>query len=308
MTRTLHLMIWWLAAAAPAAALTIATYNVENYLLADRLADGVYREAYPKPESERTALRQVVAGLAPDILAVQEMGGAPYLEEFQRELSQAGQDYPFAALLEGPDPDRHVAVLAKVPFQAVRRHDQLPTAYLGRQDRVKRGVLEVVIASPAGDFSLFVVHLKSRHTERADDPESAQQRQAEAVAVRDLVLARYPDPAKGRYIICGDWNDSPGSRAVRALARRGDTSLGEILAAADSRGDTWTHYYRREDAYSRMDYVLVSPALRALVAGGRAVIADGPGVRDASDHRPVGVELALAVTRPKETGPVAAGR
>ncbi len=96
-----HLLLVWfsLSAAAPAPALIIATYNVENYLVTDRLVAGVYREAYPKPEKEMSALRQVIAGIAPDILAVQEMGGPAYLAEFQGELRQAGQNFPFTALL-----------------------------------------------------------------------------------------------------------------------------------------------------------------------------------------------------------------
>jgi endonuclease/exonuclease/phosphatase family metal-dependent hydrolase len=282
-------------AAAWAQALTIAAYNVENYLVADRMVEGVYREAYPKPEIEKAALKQVISGISPDILALEEMGKQPFLDEFQRELKQAGQDFPFTALLEGPDPDRHVAVLAKVPFKEVRRHARLATTYFGQKQTVKRGALEVIFATSAGDVSLFVVHLKSRHTEREDDPESALQRAQEAEAVRDLVLSRYPDPTKGRFIICGDWNDTRFSRPVRALQKRGDLPLGEILRAADSRGETWTHFWRREDTYSRIDYLLVSPALQSFVVGGRASIWDGPGVTEASDHRPVVMQLKLTV-------------
>jgi endonuclease/exonuclease/phosphatase family metal-dependent hydrolase len=279
--------------AAFAQALTIATYNVENYLVTGRLVDGVYREAYPKPEKERAALRQVIAGLAPDILAVQEMGAQPFLDEFQRELREAGQNYPFSVLLEAADPDRHLAVLSKVPFKEVRRHARVPIIYLGHDDSVKRGVLEVIFATGAGDFSLFVVHLKSRLTGRPDDPESALQRNAEAGAVRELVLARYPDPALGRFLLCGDWNDTRDSKAVHALTRRGEGAIGEILRAADAHGETWTHFYRREDSYSRIDYFLVSAAMRPLVVGGGAAIWDGPGVREASDHRPVFVQLGV---------------
>jgi len=287
-------MFLFLAAAALAQAITIATYNIENYLVADRMVDGVYRPAYPKPEKEKAALRQVVRGIAPDILAVQEMGTQAFLEDFQRELKEAGQDFPYTALLEAADPDRHVAVLSKVPFKEVRRHAQVATSYFGRKEAVKRGVLEVVLATAGdGEFSLFVVHLKSRHTERPDDPESALQRRAEAEAVRDLVLARYPDPAKGRFLVCGDWNDTRASKPVTALTKRGDTLLGPILAAADSHGEAWTHFYRKEDSYSRIDYVLVSPALLPLVQEGRAVIYDGPGVSLASDHRPVVVRLGV---------------
>ena len=276
------------------AALTVATYNVENYVVADRLVEGVYREAYPKPEQEKAALRQVISGISPDILAVQEMGRQPFLDDFQRELKQAGQDFPYTVLLEAVDPDRHLAVLSKVPFKEARRHARLPMVYFGRKEAVKRGVLEVIFATEEGDFSLFVIHLKSRHTERKDDPESAVQRALEAEAVRDLVLARYPDPSRAKFIICGDWNDTRDSRPVRALQKRGDLALGEILPAADPRGETWTHYYRREDNYSRIDYFLVSTTLKPFVAGGRAAVWDGPATSDASDHRPVVLNLNLS--------------
>ena len=274
-----------------AAALTVATYNVENYCLADRMVEGVYRQAYPKPELEKAALRQVIAGIAPDILAVQEMGKQPFLDDFQRELKAVGQNFPYTALLQAADPDRHVAVLSKVPFKEVRRHPRVTLTYFGQKFLVKRGVLEVIFATTAGDFSLFVIHLKSRHTERKDDPESALQRSLEAQAVRDLVLARYPDPSQGKFILCGDWNDSRDNRPLRALQKRGETVVGELLHAADSRGETWTHFYRREDSYSRIDYFLASAALQPFVVGGRATIGDGPGVGGASDPRPVFLQL-----------------
>ena len=291
--RVLLVLVGLLVGSLTAKALTVAAYNVENYTLADRLVDGVFRPAYPKPDKEKAALRQVIAGIAPDILAVEEMGPQPFLDDFQRELKEAGQDFPFTTLLQAADPDRHVAVLSKVPFKEVRRHAGVAVTYFGRKDVVKRGVLEVVFATRQGDFSLFVVHLKSRHTERKDDPESAIQRQLEAEAVRDLVLSRHPDLAKGRFILCGDWNDTRGSKTVRALQKRGDTEVGVILPAADSRGETWTHYYRREDTYSRIDYLLVSAALQPFVQGGRATIWDGAGTDAGSDHRAVFLQLKL---------------
>lgn len=285
-------------AATLAHALTVATYNVENYLVADRMVDGVFRQAYPKPEAEKQALREAIRAIAPDILAVQEMGTAPFLEELQRDLKAEGLDLPHAVVLEAADPDRHVAFLSQLPFKDVRRHVQVPVKFLGQADVVKRGVLEVTIATSEGDLAVFVAHLKSRRTERPDDPDGVAQRSAEAEAVRDLVLARFPDPAQAKFIVCGDWNDTRNSKPVRAMTRRGDTVVGEILRASDSRGDTWTHAYRREDTYSRIDYLLVSPALKPFVARkGTAVIHDGPGVREASDHRPVYARLDLTARR-----------
>ena len=281
----------WLGGAAQT--LTVATYNVENYTLANRMVDGVYRQGYPKPEKERVALSRVIGAIAPDLLAVQEMGPQSFLDEFQRELKQAGLDYPHSVLIEAVDQDRHVAVLSKVPFKAVRRHADLPFTYFDKTERVRRGVLEVIFATDQGDVSIFVLHLKSKYTERKDDPESALQRALEAEAVRDLVLTRFPDPAAAKFIVCGDWNDTKGTRPVRALMKRGETVIGELVSATDSQGETWTHYFRREDLYSRIDYLMVSPGLKPFVPEAGATIHDGEHAADASDHRPVWVKLNL---------------
>ena len=282
-----------LAFASLAQALTVAAYNVENYLVADRQVDGVYRSAYPKPEKEKRALRQAIAGIAPDLLAIEEMGKQPFLDELQRDLKAEGQDYPFATVLEAGDPDRHVAVLSKLPFKEVVRHAVVPITLFGQKDAVKRGVLEVTVATTAGDLTIFIIHLKSQRTERKEDPRGVKQRQLEAEAVRDVVFARFPDPAKGKFIVCGDWNDARNSRAVHALTKRGKTELGDLLRAADTRGETWTHFFRQEESYSRLDYILVSAELKPFVVGGRATIYDGPGSTNASDHRPVSVKFEL---------------
>ncbi len=277
--------------AASAQALTLATYNVENYLVADRRVDGVFRPAFPKPESEKAALRAVIRTLDADLLALQEMGRQPFLDELQRDLRAEGLDYPHAALVAGADEDRHVALLSRVPLKAVHRHVRLPAGKRGAT--VRRGVLEAVVATDRGDLSVFVIHLKSRRTDDPADPEGRTQRADEAVAVRDLVLRRHPDPSRALFVVCGDFNDSPASRPLRALTRRGRTVIGSLLPAADSRGETWTHVYRREDAYTRLDYLLVSPALRRRVAAPGARIVDVPAVRHASDHRPVVVRFDL---------------
>jgi endonuclease/exonuclease/phosphatase family metal-dependent hydrolase len=251
----------------------------------------VFRKEYPKPEAEKAALRMVIGTIAPDILAIQEMGKKPFLEELRRDLKSEGHDYPFGEVLEAGDEDRHVAFLSKIAPKNVKRHAQLVVSYLGKRDIIKRGVLEATFATAHGDLTIFIVHLKSRRTEDEADPEGAAQRGAEAEAARDLVLGRFPEPAKGLFLICGDFNDTRGSRAVRAIAKRGNTEVAEVLRASDSRGETWTHFYRREDTYSRIDYLVVSAELKKLVAGGRGHIHDGPGVAEASDHRPVWLRI-----------------
>lgn len=268
--------------------LTVATYNIENYTLADRTtADGVYRKEYPKPESEKAALRAVIRQINADVLALQEVGGEGYVRELQRDLKSEGADYPHAVVLVAADANRMVAVLSKRPFSGVTRHTDLRFKYFDGIETVRRGLLEVRLATDGGEVALFVVHLKSRYTERADDPNAALQRAGEAVAVRDRVLTVFPDPVTARFVIVGDFNDGRTSRPVRAMLERGKTTIADWLPAADSRGHVWSHFYRKDDSYSRVDHVLVSPGLWSRVKGGAGRIHDSVEVGLASDHRPV---------------------
>ena len=251
----------------------------------------MFRPGYPKPESEKAALRAVIRAAAADVIAFQEMGDEVHLAELQRDLARDGMDYPHSAWLSSADTERHVAVLSKLPLVRVERHSQVPVRYLGTDDSVKRGVLEVVLMAGAEEITLFVIHLKSRYTERRDDPGSANQRAAEAVAIRDLVLERFPDPASARFMIAGDFNDTRDNRPLRALTKRGDAAIARILPAADDRGDAWTHRYRRNESYSRVDFILVSPGLEAWAKSLAIRVVDTPRVRSASDHRPVVLTL-----------------
>ncbi len=273
--------------------LTLATYNVENYVAANRLVDGTYREAYPKPEAAKSALRAVIRALDADVLALQEVGPEPYLEELRRDLKSEGLDYPHHAWLKAADNERHVAVLSRRPLMSATHHADLTFSYLGKETSVKRGLLEVRIATEGGEITLFVFHLKSRYTDDEKDPQSQARRAGEAVAIRDRVLRRFPDPATASFVLMGDCNDSPRSRPLKALTLRGRRTIADVLPAMDSRGETWTHYYRREDVYSRVDYMLVSPGLMQSVVGARATILDGAEVAAASDHRPLRMQLRL---------------
>jgi endonuclease/exonuclease/phosphatase family metal-dependent hydrolase len=283
---------------AHAETLVVATYNIENYGPADRMTEDGYRKDYPKPEVEKQALRAVIRAVGADVLVVQEMGPRPYLEEYRRDLKSEGVDYPYATLLEGPDADRHVALFSKRPFKSTAQYTDLEFSYFGKKEKVKRGVLEVSIATEAGEVTIFGIHLKSRFTDRPDDPQSAIRRLGEATAVRDCILKRFPDPQAAKFLIVGDCNDTRASKTLERLSQRGKTIVSEILPAADSRSESWTHSYRKEESYSHVDYLLVSPGLRAAVQGNVARIYDGAGVREASDHRPVVVTLRLEKPAP----------
>lgn len=284
---------------APAETLTVATYNVENYGPTNRMTADGFRLAYPKPEAEKRALRRVIRDLAADVLVLEEMGERPYLTELQHDLRTEGCDYRYAALAAASDPERHVAILSRRPLHAVETFD-LQFSYFGVKEQVKRGLLRASVDTDAGELTIFAFHLKSRLTERPDDPDCTIRRAAEATAIRNAVLGLFPDPAKARFLLVGDGNDHKASMAVERLRHRGATVISELLPAVDSRGETWTYFYAHEDAYGRVDHILVSPLLRDAALGRMARIYDGADVTAASDHRPVFVRLDLR--RPNATG------
>ncbi|QYM80512.1 endonuclease/exonuclease/phosphatase family protein [Horticoccus luteus] len=279
------------AVVARAESLRVATYNIENYGVADRVTQAGFRRDYPKPESEKAALRAVVAKLNADVLILQEVGPKPYLDELQRDLAKEGLHYPFAALVESADADRHVAMLSRIRPTAVTPHVDLDFKYLGGRERVKRGALEVHFRIRQTDLAIWGVHLKSRYTDQPEDPSSEQRRTGEAVAIRDAILATNPDPSRVNLLVAGDFNDFKASHALRLFQRRGKAAVASILPVADSRGETWTHAFRRDDSYSRVDHVLISAVLAKFVRGGSGVICDDPATLLASDHRPIVVTL-----------------
>ncbi len=246
---------------ARAETLTIAAYNVENYAAAHRVTEVGFRKDYPKPEAEKAALRTVIRGLGADVLVLEEMGAQPYLDELRRDLKSAGLDYPHSVLLEGPDAERYVVLLSRRPLKDVRLHTQLEFSYFGAKELVRRGLLEATVATAGGDVTLFGLHLTCRYTDRPEDPLSSIRRVGEAAAIRDAILQRFPDLGGARFVILGDFNDGKASKAVQRLLQRDKTDVAVLLPASDSKGETWTHRFRKDDTYTRVDHILVLPGL-----------------------------------------------
>lgn len=283
-----------MAATLQAETLRVATYNLENYGPANRKTDAGFRLNYPKPEAQKSALRQVIRGLNADVLILQEMGTQSYLDELCRDLAVDGVRFARVALAEAGDEARHLAVLSRRPLVDLRVHCDLEFAYLGGKERVKRGMIEATVSGEGGPVTVFGIHLKSRLTERPEDPASNVRRAAEATAVRERIRERVGLGAVKRFIVLGDCNDSRSSRTLTHLQKRGRTEIARLLPASDSRGEVWTHLFRRDESYSRVDHVLVCPDLLPAVVGREARIFDGEGVLLASDHRPVFVDVSLS--------------
>jgi len=271
----------------------VATYNVENYL--DQ--DSGTREA--KPAAARTKIRESIRALKPDVLALQEMGSLDALQELRASLKADGLDYPYWEHVTGSDTNIHVAILSKFPFS--ERHPHTNDVFLlsGRRFQVSRGFAEVDIQVNANySFTLIAAHLKSRRP--VPEADEAELRLEEAKVLREKINARLAANPNANLVVLGDFNDTKDSKSTKAVIGIGKTKLvdtrpaernGDDVAnpnpAWEPRNITWTHYYGKEDTYSRIDYLMLSSGMaREWVTNETHVLAM-PNWGVGSDHRPL---------------------
>ncbi len=265
----------------------IAEYNVDNYL---EVSNGT-RPA--KSEAAKTAVRETIRGLKPDVIALEEIGGTNALLELQGSLKAEGLDLPFWELVNGSDTNIQVAVLSRLPITARRPQTNDYFLLAGRRWRVSRGFAEVDIrVNDRFSFTLMAVHLKSKLTTPGAD--EADIRLEEAKLLRSKIDARLAANPRLNLVVLGDFNDLQDSEPMRAIIGRGSKELVDTRPA-ERNGDAtaatspvvWTEHYAKEDVYSRIDYLLLSRAMAAEWDRAETFIPVLPNWEAASDHRPL---------------------
>ena len=266
----------------------VASYNVENYLVMDRMVSGRWQEDYPKPLKERRIIRSVINQTNPDILAIQEMGEAVYLQELWGDLNRTkGTEFKYSAWLTGQEEGekRHLALLSKIPFTKIDEPKDLSFKYFEGRRSPSRGLLEVEFKTGDIKWSLFNLHLKSKWTERPDDPEAAIRREREARAIRDYIRTKFPPYTDPHYLVLGDFNDHKNSAPLRRFLQVNNSSLTQMIQCSDQQGHFWTHYWDKQDSYARFDYLLASPQLFKKLVPDSAKIGGFHLCLLGSDHR-----------------------
>jgi endonuclease/exonuclease/phosphatase family metal-dependent hydrolase len=275
----------------------VVTYNVENYLVRPTETRKV------KPEPSRAMVVKGLVALKPDVLALQEIGDRDSLAELQARLKAAGLDLPHSEHVRGYDTNIFVAVLSRFPI--VSRHPHTNESYLlnGRRFRTSRAIAEVEIEPrPGYRFSLLTTHLKSKRA--VADGDEAEMRNQEAMILREKLDALLQQKPDANFVVCGDFNDTRDTPAIRTVMGRGNKSLMDTRPAErngdtapsenpnwDPRRVTWTHYYGKEDSYSRLDYILVSRGMAREWRKEGTYILTLPDWGVASDHRPLVAEF-----------------
>lgn len=263
-------------------------YNLENWLTMDRWSNNKPAGELPKPDEEKEAVVKVIAAQQPDILGVCEIGTEDDLTDLKSRLASAGLDFPHSFHTGGADDVRHLAILSKFPITASEHHRDLTYRLENRTFGMGRGILDVVIETPAGPVHFLGAHLKSKREIPEADQEMMRRSEAHLLRERaDAILSEAPETA---LIVYGDMNDTRQSSAIRTLRgpRNGPLSL-KMANLEDSRGETWTHFWSYQDVYSRFDYILFSTPLLDRMVWDECGVIDGPDAAKASDHRPTKV-------------------
>ncbi len=288
-------LVWSLVLLLPAGAsnaetFRVATYNLEGYLLAAT-------DSRPaKTEASKAKIRENILALKPDVLALQEIAGTNALLELQSSLKTAGLDLPYWELVSGFDTNIQVAVLTRFPITARRPHPREHFLLNGHRFGVSRGFLEVDIqVAPQYAFTLLTAHLKSKRPVFSAD--EAELRLEEAKLLREKIDAHLSTHPEANLVVLGDFNDSKDSSSTKAVLGRYRRKLvdtrpaersGEPAdAAPDARPVTWTHFYAKDDSYSRIDFLLLSPGMAREWLTNQTYVLAAPGWGVASDHRPI---------------------
>lgn len=262
--------------------LKVATWNLENFF--DAWDDPYREDEETEPSFVSEPRRQRIADalrlLDADVVCLQEVENRFALEEFVAAyLPDSGYQ---TVLIEGNDGRGiDVALLSRLPVESVTSHRQrrFPDAK-GKEQRFQRDLLRVRIGG-ALNADLFVVHFKSQQGgDGADVVREAEAR--EAVSILRAELDRDP---KWRALVAGDFNDVSGQPVVELFLQpraAGGAGLADACAGTDKSS------YHQEPYVSRIDFLLLTPALAADLREATVVDAlPGADLRCCSDHFPV---------------------
>ena len=275
----------------------VVAYNVMNWLRMERRVGGELAADAPKPEGEREGVVRIVAGQAPDVLGVCEIGTEDDVTDLQRRLGDAGVRLTHRLVHQGADPTRRLALLSRFPIVANHSVGDLAYTIGGRTHRCQRGILDATLqVTPSYRLRVIGVHLKSRR--EVEEADQAVMRRHEAVLLREHVERVLEAEPEVNLLVYGDFNDTKNEQPIKVIQGRfGEKHYLRDLWLQDADGHRFTYYWNVADSYDRIDYAFVSDGLWPEVEAERSCIAKDADWLKASDHRPL-----VVVVRPRESG------
>lgn len=272
----------------------IAAYNVNNYIDAP-----TETRRFVKSDAAKAKIRESLLAAKADVVALEEMGALSALLELRDALKKDGLDYPEWEHISALDTNIHLAILSRFPIVARRGHTNENFLLGGRRHQVGRGFSEVEIkVNEHYTFTLIGAHLKSKRV--VPEADESELRFEEARLLREKVDAVLKTNPNANLIVLGDLNDTKASRSTKIVIGTGRHKLVDTRPA-ERNGDNlpnpnpswepvnvnWTYYFGKEDQFSRIDYILLSPGMAREWLKAETYIPVIPNWGLGSDHRPI---------------------
>ncbi len=271
----------------------IAAYNVESYL------DTPTETRHVKSAASKAKVRETILALKPDIISFEEMGSLSALTELRESLKKDGLDLPYWEHVSAADTNIHVALLSKFPIVARRAHTNDSFLLGGKRFFVGRGFVDVDVQINTNyTLTVLAAHLKSKRA--VPDADEKELRLQEAKLFREKIDARFAANPNANLVVLGDFNDSKDSPSTKIVIGRGKYKLIDTRPAErngdntpnenpayEPRNVTWTHHFGKEDTYSRIDFILISPGLAKEWVTNETYVGAIANWGVGSDHRPI---------------------
>jgi endonuclease/exonuclease/phosphatase family metal-dependent hydrolase len=223
--------------------ITIATWNLENLFRPDNDAGPESQAVY---EAKLTALAETITALAPDVLAVQEVGEPEALGDLVDRLGNTWH----TALADPDGRGIRVGVLSRLPLSDIEQVVTFPDGLRPIQvddtgitmSEMGRPALHVRAESDAGTtLEVISCHLKSKlltfpgglFNPRDDDERTRfavyalNRRAAEAATIRAFATRLLAGDGQHRaLIVAGDLNDEPEAATTQLLHGPSGSEIG----------------------------------------------------------------------------------
>ncbi len=241
----------------------VLNYNIHSCLN----LDGRYNPS-------RTA--RVIADLAPDIVALQEVDAhhnrSGFIHQAEYLADLLNMTYQFFPLIENGAGRYGLALLTRHPVIDLKC-GYLPAAPAGKR-RETRGVMMALIDAPAGPVRAVNTHFSLHPGDRA--------LQAKRLLEDDWIGGHARDEP---VVLCGDFNAGPGSMVYKAIAKR----LRDVQAVAPAGGRGPKATFFSWCPVRRIDHIFISRRLTPV----RVKVPGDYDARMTSDHLPLFAELAF---------------
>lgn len=269
--------------ARPAGTFRVASYNVENLFDA---VDDPKRKDETTPPKDVEAMRRLAQALRQadaDVVALQEVENIEILEHFLDEHLPGM--YPHRVLVEGNDVRGiDVAVVSRHPILSVESHKdnefKLPDGK--KTTTFRRDLLRADLQVGAYPFSVYTSHFKAQGGgQKADDVRLAEARETRRIVQEEM--AAWPGR---RYVVAGDFNDTPDSAVGQVFLDEGQWHLEDALAGVPSE-ERITHPI----THRSIDYLLFPDFMKSEFLGGG--IQRLPREERGSDHLLIHADFRL---------------